>query len=108
MVDRNIADATSIIDGYLAKAYALPLQSVPPALTKVAVDLTIYFLHGATAEKDGAVARAYRDAMGWLQDVAKGLIVLEDAGTPVPPAGGGQVRVEAPERVFSRDSLEGL
>lgn len=104
-VGRHIADAISIIDGYVGKVYALPLATVPPALTKVACDLARYFIHGKAADKDGAVAQAYRDAMRWLENVAKGLILIEDAGTVPGQAGGGQVQTSAPRRVFTRDSM---
>lgn len=107
-VDRHIADACSMIDGYLGKAYALPLPSVPPALKKVAADLAMYFLHGDTAEKDGTVATAYRDGLKWLEGVAKGLIVIEDAGVVPQPAGDGRVLLAGPDRVFSRTSLRQL
>lgn len=107
-VGRHIADAVSMIDGYLGKIYALPLGTVPPALTKVAADLARYFLHGKSAEKDSPVAQAYRDAIRWLENVSKGLIVIENAGTIPGQAGSGRIQVSAPDRVFSRDSMKGF
>lgn len=106
VVARALADADALIDGYLAaRPYQLPLASVPPALVRVAADIARFFLHGKAAEKDGAVARAHADAITWLKDVAKGVVVLDVAGAVVPQAGGGTVRVSAPARVFTRDSL---
>ena len=107
-VTGHITDAESIIDGYLAKVYALPLATVPPALTKVAADLARYFLHGKAAEKDSPVTQAYRDAIRWLENVSKGLIVIEDAGAIPSQAGSGRIQVSAPDRVFTRDSMKGL
>lgn len=104
-VDRHITDACSLIDSYLVKAYSLPLASAPPALRKVAADLAFYFLHGDAVEKDGAVAVAYRDALRWLEQVARGLVVIEDAGVVPAPAGDGRILAKGPERIFSRDSL---
>ena len=104
-VARHIADAESIVDSYLGKVYALPLTSVPPALTKVAADLAIYFLHGDKVEKDGAIDRGYRDALRWLNQIASGLATLGDNGSPLQPAGGGRIQGAGPDRVFSRDSL---
>ncbi len=104
-VARHIADAESMIDGYLGKVYALPLATVPPVLVKIAADLARYFLHGPSAEKDGAVERAYRDARAWLNDVAGGAVVIENAGVIPSQAGGGRIQTSAPDRVFTRDSM---
>lgn len=104
-VARYIADAESMIDGYLGKRYNLPLGDVPKSLTKVAADLAMYFLHGDTADKDSPVAQAYRDALKWLDQVAKGLVVIESAGVVPEAAGGGQVKTSEPNRVFTRDKL---
>jgi phage gp36-like protein len=109
MVARHIADAASLINSHLAKRYQLPLTvPAPAALTKVAVDLSWYFLLGDTVEKDSAAAVAYRDALSWLKSVASGTVVIEGAGEVLQPAGGGQVQTSAPNRVFTRDSLGDL
>lgn len=108
IVARHIADAESLVDSYLGKVYTLPLTTVPAALTKVAADLAIYFLHGNAVEKDGVLDRAYRDALRWLNQIASGLATIGDAETQPQPAGGGRVQVSGPDRVFSRDSLRGM
>ena len=108
MVAKHITDASSMIDGYIGKRVQLPLAIVPPMLTKVAVDLAWYYLLGdAAGEKDPATL-AYRDAIRWLQDVAKGLIVIGDEGDGVAPAGGGEVKLSGPQRIFDRETLAGL
>lgn len=106
-VARHIADATSMIDSYLGKRYALPLPVVPAVLTKVAVDLAWYYLLGSAAEKDTPEASAYRDARIWLESVSKGLAIIEGAGEQLDQAGGGQIKTAAPDRIFTRDSLRG-
>jgi phage gp36-like protein len=108
VVDRAIGDAEALADGYLAKAYALPLVAVPLVLTKVTCDVARYYLHGKAAEKDGPVLRAYAEATAWLRDVSRGLVVLDVGGEAAAPVGGGAVRTSGPERVFTRDSLCGL
>lgn len=109
IVGRHIADAESTIDSYLAKRYALPLVAVPPVLEKVAVDLAVYFLHGNSIDKDGAIAIAYRDSIRWLESIAKGTVTIEGATEPAPTqAGDGQVLTAGPDRQFTRDSLSGL
>ncbi|ESY49014.1 MULTISPECIES: DUF1320 domain-containing protein [unclassified Mesorhizobium] len=105
VVGRALADADGVIDGYIAKQYALPLSVVPPVLTKVAADLARYFLHGEAADKDSIVTRNYNAAIAWLKDVAKGLVAI-DAGGEIPEqAGGGAIKTSAPNRVFTRNSL---
>lgn len=104
-VAKHIGDASSMIDGYVAKLHALPLTVVPPVLVKIAVDLAWYYLLGNAAGKDTPEAIAYREAVRWLENVSKGLVVLEDAGIMPPQAGGGQVQTSKPDRVFTRDSL---
>ncbi|QND45204.1 DUF1320 domain-containing protein (plasmid) [Rhizobium lusitanum] len=104
-VDRALSDAAALIDGYLGKLYRLPLSVVPPILTKMSADISRYFLYGKSAEKDDAVQRAYADAITWLTNVSKGLITIDAEGVAPAQAGGGQVQMKAPSRVFSRDSL---
>lgn len=108
VVGRALADATALIDGYIAKAYALPLATVPEILVKVAADIARYYLHGKAADKDSPVTTAYNQAVAWLKDVAKGLVELDDGGDIPAPAGGGAIKTSAPNRVFTRDSLKGF
>jgi phage gp36-like protein len=105
VVERAISDATALADGYLGKAYALPLSVAPPVLTKIVCDAARYFLHGKSAEKDGAVARAHAEAVSWLKDVARGLVSIDAEGVQPAQAGGGTVKAKAGDRVFTRDSL---
>jgi phage gp36-like protein len=107
VVDRALGDATALIDGYLGKVYTLPLATIPEMLVKLSADIARFYLHGKGVEKDSPIRTAYNDAVAYLRDVAKGLIQLIDVGsgdTP-PAAGGGQVQVISPPKIFSRDSL---
>lgn len=108
VVNRAIGDAAAEIDSYLAKVYDLPIASVPAVLEKKAADIARYFLHGKSAEKDGPVDIAYRDAIAWLRDVARGLVEIDTGGEKPAQAGGGAVRTSAPNRVFTRNSMGGM
>ncbi|MBC7859192.1 MAG: DUF1320 family protein [Burkholderiaceae bacterium] len=82
-VDRILADADALIDGYLAGRYSLPLTDVPPNLPQVACAIARYALLG-----DAATERAredHKDAVAWLRDVAADKVKLQSA-TPVPGA----------------------
>lgn len=107
-VGRALGDATSLIDGYLSKVYGLPLASVPSNLVKMCCDIARYYLAGKAAEKDGAVARAYNEAVLWLKDVANGRVKLDDGGAAPEPAEGSAGRVSGSRPVFTRDSLRGF
>jgi len=108
VVGRAIDDASAFADGYLKKVLRLPLSVVPPVLEKTVADIARYYLYGKAADKDSPVTRAFNEATAFLRDVSRGLVELGNgAETPVA-AGGGQVKVSAPGRVFTRDSLKGF
>lgn len=67
--------------------------------------LALAYLHGKAAEKEGPIARAYTEAMGWLKDVSKGLISLDTEGVSPVQAGGGSVKASAPGRIFTRETM---
>lgn len=106
VVEKALTDAHSLLNSYIAKRYTLPISPAPEILVRMEADVARYYLHGTRADKDGEVERAYRDAVAWAKDVSRGLVQLEDDGSPVEAAGGGEVRIEAPDRIFSRDSLK--
>lgn len=110
VVDRAIADASAFADGYLSKVYTLPFVDVPEVLTKLAADIARFNLYGRGVEKDSPIRIAYNDAVAYLRDVSRGLVQLVDVSTGDAPAapGGGQVRISAPAKIFSRDSLKGF
>lgn len=105
VVARALGDADAQIDSYLGKLYLLPLSATPPVLIKIEADLARYALHGKAADKDGAVARAYSDALKWLQAVAAGLVQLDVDGVTVAQPDGSQVRSSGAKAAFTRESL---
>lgn len=109
VVARAIADATALADGYIGKAYSLPLATVPEVLTKLTADVARYYLHFKGVDKDSPIQRAYDQALSYFRDVAKGVVQLveTDTGEEPPAPGGDQIQVAAPARVFSRQSLKG-
>jgi len=108
VVGRAIDDATALADGYLAKVLALPLSVVPPVLEKTVADIARYYLYGDRADKDSQITRAFNEANTFLRDVSRGLVQLTDGAEAPKTAGGGQVQISAPARVFSRDTLKGF
>jgi phage gp36-like protein len=99
-VARAIADAAGEIDSYIGERYSLPLAVIPPGLTVAAASIAFYRLHPAAPPED--VRTRYEDALRWLKDIAAGKAGL-DVGQGSPP--GGAAQIEAPPRVFSRQTL---
>lgn len=104
VIDRALADADTEIDAYLVGRYTLPLVPQPKMLTLVACDIARYRLFGARATEE--VEKRYKNQVEFLRQVAAGKVAfgLNAAGQPTPTSGGPSSC--APERVFTRDSLE--
>ncbi|MFZ5538135.1 MAG: gp436 family protein [Pseudomonadota bacterium] len=103
VVARKLADAAAEIDSYLVGRYTLPLNPVPTVLVRLACDLARYHLYDDRATEQ--VAQRYRDAIRFLEQVAKGAVqlgVVPD-GTPAVPSAAPEF--DAPPRVFDRKSL---
>src|SRR5699024_2937530 len=77
-VQAAIDDADSLVDGYLAKRYSLPLAKVPGVLVVWARAITRYSLHKdhKALENDDPIVRDYRDALKALGLVADGKLSL--------------------------------
>jgi len=108
VVGRALGDAEGLANGYIGKKYTLPLATVPDMLTKLVADIARFYLHGEGVEKDSPIRTNYTDAVAFLVNVSRGLVQLTDAtsGDTPPAAGGGQVQISAPDKIFSRDSLK--
>lgn len=105
-VDRAIAEADAIIDGYLARRYALPLTVEQPILVKVAADLVIYNLH--THKPDEKVEADYKAAMATLRDISAGTVALTAAGIEAPNVGGSGARITDRDRQLTQDNMTGF
>ena len=91
VVNRALADADAMIDGYLAVRYVLPVASVPALLVDLAERIAIWNLH--TAAPDPKIEADYRSAMALLKDLSRGDARLSIAGieAAAPDNGGAQV-----------------
>lgn len=104
-LDAAIADSDSVIDGYVGQRYALPLPGTPALLTGISCDLAFYRLHRHGAPEEAR--RARDEALKLLERIASGDLLLEIAGVE-PTSAGGSADFEGPDRVFSRDKMEGF
>lgn len=104
-IEQLIADVGELIDGYLAGRVTLPLNPVPGILRAWATDIFRYRLHHDLPDGDrNPIAARYRDAVKSLSLVRDGKLSLGGLD-PVAAAGSNEVRVSAPERVFTRETL---
>lgn len=102
-----LTDASEIIDGYAAARYRTPLSPVPAPVRRWCMDIAFYYLHVSPVPED--VRNAFENAVAGLKDMGKGVIRFQAEGMPSEElSASGDIRLEAPERVFTAHSLEGF
>jgi phage gp36-like protein len=108
VTDRAIADADAEIDGYCGKRYAVPFPATPVILRKISVDIVIYNLFARRQGAPDDRRTRYKDAVNFLEGVAKGLVSLgvEDPDSTLPET--GKPRITSSDRVFSRSTMAGF
>lgn len=111
-LERAIADAESIVNGYLAavpdRVFAVPLAgTVPSRIEELTADLARYEIHAKKVTHE--IKRRRNEAIRFLQDLVKGLVavpeLLPDGGAVPEPISG--MTVDAADRVFTACSLRG-
>lgn len=107
IVDINVvadalADARATTDSYLHERYALPLAQVPSIVTRINVDLAVYYLANNESLLSDLVTQRKVDAISDLNKIATGKIKLD---VPSPPTVGGGVTLETSPRIFGRDKV---
>lgn len=91
-IQAALNDATALIDGQLARRYAVPLSVVPDVIRGICVELAIYELYKRRGKTKTAQPR-YDKAMALLGDIASGRLNLPGIATT-------DVRVKARDKVF--------
>ena len=105
VVDRALADTDALIDGYLARRYALPLTVAQPMLVDVAGALAIYKLH--LYEAPPKIEADFKEAIRTLVGISNGTITLTAAGVEAPSTGTTGVQITDRERPFTEENLSG-
>jgi phage gp36-like protein len=106
IVDRALADADAVIDGYLAGRYQLPLSEVPPLVVDLAQVVAIYKLH--PFEPDPKISKDYDQALKTLREIAQGVVRLPAAGIEPAAVSSSGVKTNDRERPFTEDNLKGF
>lgn len=110
-VNMAISVASSLIDGYISGRYSLPLQTVPPLVKLIAVDIVIYKLYERRLGHDmpESIYARYKNSIKLLEQIQKGMIKL---GIESPDTGPGQGHYKTnkttEDRVFSKTKLKGF
>lgn len=107
-VDRAIEDADGEIDGYCGRRYSVPLSPVPKIIRKFSVDIAIYNLFSRREGAPEERRTRYKDAVRFLENVAKGIISLGVDDPDGTPAESNAPRISSGDRVFSRSSMRGF
>ena len=106
MMARALADTDAMIDGYLARRYALPLTVSQPMLVDIGGAIAIWKLH--TYAPDPKIEADYKDAMRVLRDIAAGTITLSAAGVEALATGTTGAQMTDRERPFTEENMKGF
>lgn len=113
-MDRCIADASAEMDGYIGQRYTLPLPTAPAWAMQICGDIAIYRGARAADALTNELRQRYEDAIAFLRNVAKGAAGLGLAPVDEPQTGdtgevkGGEILVQASERMFTRERMRRL
>ena len=103
-VDQALSDADDEINTYLSARYQLPLVTVPPVLTRLAAQITLYHGSPGTTMTEEKRTR-YKDAVIMLGKIGSGAISLGLAPSDEPDS-REQMVVQTSGKLFSDDELE--
>lgn len=106
ILDQAIEAADSIVNGYIAARYSVPVAADPtntPALIKnISAVICRYLLWDDGAPEE--VRKRYEESISYLRDVAQGLIVIAEIADQVT-RNQSEILVQTNERVFSMETL---
>lgn len=105
LIDRAIADADALIDGYLKVRYALPMAVVPRLVTDLSLRISIYYAHAHVAADK--IKADYEAALKTLRDISTGIIQLDVDGIEPAASGSSEIRTNEPERPLSAATMKG-
>jgi phage gp36-like protein len=105
LIDRAIADADALIDGYLSVRYRLPLAAVPRLVRDLSLRVSIYYAHAHVASDK--IRKDYEEALATLKHVSMGVMRLDLDGIEPAASGAAEVRTNNPERPLSAGSMKG-
>lgn len=104
VVERAIADADAVIDGFVGVKYALPLPAVPSVVADLSKSIALYKLH--PYQPDEKIATDYKDAIAMLRMIAEGKAKLPLPSGEPKAQGGSGARVTDRDRPMTEAGLK--
>ena len=107
-VTSALTAASDEMDRYIAVRYAVPLTVVPDDLVRVCCDIAMYRLCPFAGTLTDQKAQRYKEALGFLKDLAAGKATLgaqQDEEIAAVPA---QAESYGPPRALTRESMRRL
>ena len=112
LAQADIDEASSLVEGYVGRRYALPMAVVPAILETLTLDIAVAraSIRGADEmpEKHKAL---YDNAIRQLRDISSGAMALpgaaEKGATPGSGSGSGVVGISGNKPQFTRKQLGG-
>lgn len=101
-----LAQASGLLDGYIGAQYVVPVATPSPDLKLHCSHIAYYLLHRDSAPEK--VTKDYEIALRWARDVADGRIQLTGATAPAEIAASHGAEIDAPDRVFTNDTMAGF
>jgi len=83
VVNRAIADADAVIDGYCESSYTVPFDSVPDLIRKISVDISIYNLYSRREGVPADRKERHTVALTLLDEIATLARHVKDSLTPI-------------------------
>jgi phage gp36-like protein len=107
-IDEAIETADSEIDGYCGAKYTVPFADVPRVITGLSVEIAIYYLYARRTVPE-RIEKRYDKAVARLKDISRGTLTLGSDPPPAPTsAGGAESNTPVPDRIFTRDKMQGF
>jgi phage gp36-like protein len=109
-VNKAIADAGELIDGYLRGHYRLPLSPVPGIISTLACDIAVYRLYARKSRitPPEGVSDRYKNALALLAKMQSGDIMLGAGGDISTESDTDRVGATAGDRIFTRQTMKGF
>lgn len=106
LIESKLLDAESMVNGFLASRYAIPLATVPRLVVTVLCDVARYQLYDDLATE--TIKNKYDEAMKLLKSIANGQVNLgvDQAGNK--PEISDVATVDSDSPVFRRDCSGGF
>jgi len=96
VINRAIADADAVIDGYCESSYTVPFDSVPYLIRKISVDISIYNLYSRREGVPADRKERHTVALALLDEIATLARHVNDSRMPI------KYRLTEEDLIFTR------